>query len=212
MTPESDPNLPPPTPPWQNHWLKIAFGIVVLLALAWLNASTTGLVAPYGEVAADRSPTTASPPIEEPQQTQSAKHQSEDTNDRRPSTAGDETDHDTRSSSQQTAPPSVKPDRSLVVRNVRVIDEDGNVVYRGDIDLEPTLERIEQGTHLPFSHDGIVFENRERRLPAKPYGYYHEFVQPTPHERGPGGQRVVMGRNGEVYYSPDHYRTFQHLR
>ncbi len=65
---------------------------------------------------------------------------------------------------------------------------------------------------LPFSHDGIVFENRERRLPLKPNGYYHEFVQPTPHERGPGGQRVVLGRNGEVYYSSDHYRTFQRVR
>lgn len=98
------------------------------------------------------------------------------------------------------------------MRNVRVADEDGNIVYRGDIDLAPTLERIEQGTRLPFSHDGIVFENRERRLPAKPYGYYHEFVQPTPHERGPGGQRIILGRDGEVYYSPDHYRTFQRVR
>jgi ribonuclease T1 len=103
-------------------------------------------------------------------------------------------------------------DDALLIRNVRVFDEDRRVVYRGDVDLAPTLKRIESGKRLRFSHDGIVFENRERRLPAKPSGYYREYVQPTPGDNGPGAQRVVLGAEGEVYYSSDHYRSFRRIR
>jgi guanyl-specific ribonuclease Sa len=52
------------------------------------------------------------------------------------------------------------------------------------------------------------FVTRQGRLPTKPYGYYTEYVHPTPGESGPGGQRIVTGKGGETYYSPDHYRTF----
>jgi filamentous hemagglutinin len=103
-------------------------------------------------------------------------------------------------------------DNSLVVRDVVVRDEDHRVVFRGDVDLAPTLKRIESGKRLRFSHDGVVFENRERRLPAMPSGYYHEFVQPTPGDDGPGAQRVILGAEGEVFYSYDHYRTFRRIR
>ena len=92
-----------------------------------------------------------------------------------------------------------------------VTGQDGRVIYRGDIDVGPTLERIERGKRLRFSHDGIVFENREKRLPRKPSGYYREFIHPTAGQSGPGGQRLVIGQEGEVYYTPDHYRTFERL-
>jgi guanyl-specific ribonuclease Sa len=91
-------------------------------------------------------------------------------------------------------------------------DENGRVIYRGDVDLTPTLARIDRGVRLRFSHDGIVFENREKRLPSEASGYYHEFVHPTVGDNGPGGQRVVIGREGEVYYTPDHYHTFRRVR
>jgi filamentous hemagglutinin len=103
-------------------------------------------------------------------------------------------------------------DNAVIARNVRVTNEDGRVIYRGDIDLGPTLARIDQGKRLRFSHDGIVFENREKRLPIKPSGYYHEFVHPTKGESGPGGQRMVLGKDGEIYYSPDHYHSFRRIR
>ncbi len=109
-------------------------------------------------------------------------------------------------------PSDASSDRGLVIHDVRVLDENQRVVYRGDVDLAPTLQRIERGEWLQFSHDGIVFENRERRLPTGPRGYYHEFVQPTPGDDGPGAQRVVIGRQGDVYYTPDHYRTFRKVR
>ncbi len=33
-------------------------------------------------------------------------------------------------------------------------------------------------------------------------------VVPTPGVNGVGPQQIVTGRNGEVYYTPDHYKTF----
>lgn len=99
-----------------------------------------------------------------------------------------------------------------VVRAVAVRDEQGRIIYSGDVDLSPTLDRIAAGRRLPFRHDGVVFENREGRLPRKPRGYYHEFVHPTPHVDGPGPQRVVTGDEDEVYYTHDHYRHFRRIR
>lgn len=95
------------------------------------------------------------------------------------------------------------------VANATIKDQDGRTVYAGSIDLAPTVARIRAGKRLSFSHDGIVFENREKRLPPQPTGYYHEYVHPTPKVGGPGPQRVVLGKAGEVYYTADHYRTFR---
>src|SRR5262245_17435613 len=100
--------------------------------------------------------------------------------------------------------------RTTIARQT-IQNENGKVVFRGDIDVGPTLARINRGEQLDFAHDGIVFQNRERRLPSKPPGYYHEFVHPTPGLAGPGPQRIIRGRNGEIYYTSDHYRSFQRL-
>ena len=82
---------------------------------------------------------------------------------------------------------------------------------RGRVDLSATLDRIERGIKHPHRNDGSVFQNRERRLPDKPRNYYREFVHPTPGQRGPGAQRVVIGSAGEVYYTRDHYETFERV-
>ena len=71
-----------------------------------------------------------------------------------------------------------------------------------------TMARINAGQSYPHRNDGSVFGNKEQLLPAKPAGYYREYVHPTPGITGPGAQRVVTGQGGEAYYSPDHYRTF----
>ena len=97
------------------------------------------------------------------------------------------------------------------IGNQQIRDENGRVVFRGDVDLGPTLDRIESGGRLDFSHDGTTFQNRERRLPSRPAGYYREYVHRTPGVSGPGPQRIVIGQEGEIYYTPDHYRTFQRL-
>jgi filamentous hemagglutinin len=106
-------------------------------------------------------------------------------------------------------PPQQAPaTNSLLVKSVVLRDEAGRVIYRGDIDLAPTLERIATNRRLSFTHDGSTFQNREKRLPRQPAGYYREWVVPTPGEVGPGPQRIVTSKEGEVWYTSDHYRTF----
>ena len=74
------------------------------------------------------------------------------------------------------------------------------------------MARIEAGEKLSrFGHDGITFENREKRLPHKPKGYYHEYVHPTTGVSGPGPQRVILGEEGEIWFTHDHYRTFKRV-
>ncbi len=84
----------------------------------------------------------------------------------------------------------------------------GKILGHGTIDLQPTIDRINAGQGFPHKNDGTVFENVRNPLPAQPLGYYLEFVVPTPGVTGPGPQRLVIGRNGEIFYTPDHYLTF----
>ena len=97
------------------------------------------------------------------------------------------------------------PERT--VPGVRVVSH-GTVVFSGTMDLGPTLDRIARGEAYPHRNDGSVFGNREGRLPKKPKNWYHEYVVPTPGEKGPGPQRIILGREGEAFYTPDHYESF----
>jgi ribonuclease T1 len=54
--------------------------------------------------------------------------------------------------------------------------------------------------------------NRERLLPEKARGYYREYTVPTPGARDRGARRIVTGRDGEAYYTDDHYRSFRRIR
>jgi RHS repeat-associated protein len=89
------------------------------------------------------------------------------------------------------------------------------VTYNGvATDLTPTLERIQNGEGYPHRNDGSIFQNRPLSgetmplLPEKPAGYYREFVHPTPGVNGAGLQRIVTGSGGEIWYTPNHYKTF----
>ena len=83
-------------------------------------------------------------------------------------------------------------------------------------DLPPearaTLQLIEQGGPFPYSRDGVVFGNYERILPQRPRSYYHEYTVRTPQARNRGARRIIAGRQGERYYTADHYRTFWRIR
>ncbi|MFD8702546.1 ribonuclease [Kitasatospora sp. NPDC059648] len=76
---------------------------------------------------------------------------------------------------------------------------------------QDTLALIAKNGPYPYNRDGIVFENRESRLPKKGNGYYHEFTVLTPGSNDRGTRRVVTGSAGEQYWSPDHYATFQEI-
>ncbi|WP_380285047.1 ribonuclease domain-containing protein [Kitasatospora purpeofusca] len=74
-----------------------------------------------------------------------------------------------------------------------------------------TLGLIAKGGPYPYRSDGIVFENRESRLPRKTSGYYHEFTVVTPGSGDRGARRVVTGDSGEQYWTADHYSTFEEI-
>jgi len=76
-----------------------------------------------------------------------------------------------------------------------------------------TLEAIERGGPYSYDRDGSVFQNRERRLPDQPRGYYREYTVETPRSPDRGARRIVAGGDPpEVfYYTDDHYRTFRRV-
>lgn len=74
--------------------------------------------------------------------------------------------------------------------------------------IETTLALIASNGPFPHERDGIVFNNREGRLPRKPRGYYREYTVETPGASTRGARRIVRGDRGETYYTRDHYATF----
>jgi len=72
-----------------------------------------------------------------------------------------------------------------------------------------TLRLIAQGGPYPFRTDGVTFQNREHRLPAEPSGYYREFTVLTPGAGDRGARRIIAGKDGQRFYTADHYLTFK---
>lgn len=74
-----------------------------------------------------------------------------------------------------------------------------------------TVRLIRAGGPFPYDRDGITFGNFERLLPAQPRGYYREYTVPTPGSRDRGARRIVGGERGELFWTGDHYRSFQRI-
>jgi RHS repeat-associated protein len=72
--------------------------------------------------------------------------------------------------------------------------------------IEDALGKAQAGVRR-FEKDLTVFRNREGRLPSRPEGYYTEYTVPRP-DGTRGVERLVLGKGGEVYYSPNHYQGF----
>lgn len=83
-------------------------------------------------------------------------------------------------------------------------------------EAQQTHQLIHSGGPFPYEKDGVVFGNRERLLPKKARGYYHEYTVKTPGARTRGARRIVCGgqppSNPEVcYYTEDHYASFRKI-
>jgi ribonuclease T1 len=78
-------------------------------------------------------------------------------------------------------------------------------------ECEATLKLIKTGGILPYRKDGSIFKNLENVLPVKALGYYREYTVPTPEITTRGDRRLVIGKGGEVYYTSDHYNSFQEV-
>ncbi|HKE40854.1 MAG TPA: ribonuclease [Casimicrobiaceae bacterium] len=79
-----------------------------------------------------------------------------------------------------------------------------------------TLELIAAGGPYPYQRDGVVFANREQRLPLHARGYYHEYTVKTPGASTRGARRIICGGPprsvAECYYTDDHYQSFRRIQ
>ena len=78
-----------------------------------------------------------------------------------------------------------------------------------------TYRLIALGGPFPYEKDGVVFGNRERLLPAKSRGYYHEYTVATPGSSHRASRRIVCGGAVKApdacYYTADHYASFRRI-
>lgn len=96
--------------------------------------------------------------------------------------------------------------------------EPGATVALSELPLEAraTESAIRSGGPFHYSKDGVVFGNRERRLPIESKGYYREYTVPTPGARDRGARRIVCGGTQPTapdacYYTADHYTSFRRI-
>jgi guanyl-specific ribonuclease Sa len=77
-----------------------------------------------------------------------------------------------------------------------------------------TVRVIHAGGPFPFPrNDGVVFGNREGRLPGQSRGYYHEYTVTTPGARNRSTKRIITGgapltNPPQYFYTDDHYDSF----
>ena len=74
-----------------------------------------------------------------------------------------------------------------------------------------TLALIRAGGPFAHQRDGVVFSNREKRLPPRQRGYYREYTVRTPGVKQRGARRIVAGGGVEFYYTEDHYNSFRKI-
>ncbi len=74
-----------------------------------------------------------------------------------------------------------------------------------------TLALIRSGGPYPYHQDDGNFGNFERILPRQGSGYYREYTVETPGSDSRGARRIVAGRDGEKYYTSDHYESFRFI-
>ncbi|MGL5405911.1 MAG: ribonuclease domain-containing protein [Propionibacteriaceae bacterium] len=78
---------------------------------------------------------------------------------------------------------------------------------------QETLELIDKGGPYPYpGKDGSTYRNLSKILPVRKEGYYREYTVKTPGESDRGARRIVVGDNGEFYWTADHYDTFSRIR
>ena len=78
-------------------------------------------------------------------------------------------------------------------------------------EAQSTIALIKKGGPFPYERDGVTFGNREKLLPLRERGWYREYTVRTPGERTRGARRIIAGRDGTLYYTDDHYRSFKRV-
>jgi ribonuclease T1 len=74
-----------------------------------------------------------------------------------------------------------------------------------------TLRLIESGGPFRYDKDGATFANREGLLPQHKSGWYQEYTVITPGSQDRGARRIIGGKDGERYYTDDHYASYREV-
>lgn len=94
-------------------------------------------------------------------------------------------------------------------------DPASGLPYVALADLPPeaasTVGLIDAGGPFPYDEDGSRFGNYEGILPDEDDGYYEEYTVETPGLSHRGARRVVRGAEGELYWTEDHYESFERI-
>ncbi len=92
-------------------------------------------------------------------------------------------------------------------------DEASGLPYVALEDLPPeaagTVALIDEGGPFPYEKDGSTFRNFEGLLPDREEGYYREYTVDTPGSDDRGARRIIGGADGELYWTEDHYESFE---
>jgi len=164
-------------------------------ALALLIAAVAGGMQQCNAPAAGQRPGSQQPSSQQPA-----------TSDQRPAASGQPaTAKAPNDLSGRVTAPTAPPAQWQVVDGQPITDP---AEVRGIWD---TLRRVAAGPPYPYRQDGESFSNREARLPKRERGWWREFTVETPGSSDRGARRLVIGKDGEAWYSADHYRTFTRL-
>lgn len=78
--------------------------------------------------------------------------------------------------------------------------------------LDKYVQQIRKGRLPSNVTGGSTFANHQFVLPVKPHGYYREYdVVPAVAGQDRGKLRLVLGANGEVYITGNHYDDFRQI-
>ncbi len=95
-------------------------------------------------------------------------------------------------------------------------DQVSGLPYVALDDLPPeaadVVALIDRGGPFPYDKDGSTFGNFEGLLPDRDDGYYREYTVETPGSDDRGARRIVGGAEGELYWTEDHYESFEVIR
>ena len=134
------------------------------------------------------------------------------------------------SSCTYTAQPVQREDVSKTTK-IQAIDKNGSYTSKDDVALyihtygelpknfisKKQAERLgwDGGSLEPYapgkSIGGSYFGNYEGKLPKKKGRTYYECDIDTKGKRSRGPKRIVYSTDGLIYYTPDHYETFELL-
>lgn len=73
------------------------------------------------------------------------------------------------------------------------------------------LGLIRAGGPFEYDQDDKTFQNREGILPSQKRGYYREYTVETTGSSDRGARRIIGGREGDRYWTDDHYDSFRQI-